>query len=93
MAEELADGNADGATVRDGRPAPFDPDRPWRLHPQVAREIARAHGGEIELIGPSTASQIADTASALEAAVTMLRVYCSWPGASPMMNLRCSVLK
>ena len=32
-------------------------------------------------------------ASALEAAVTMLRVYCSWPGASPMMNLRCSVLK
>jgi hypothetical protein len=20
--------------------------------------------------------------------VTMLRVYCSWPGASPMMNLR-----
>ena len=27
-------------------------------------------------------------ASAPEAAVTMLRVYCSWPGASPMMNLR-----
>jgi hypothetical protein len=27
------------------------------------------------------------------AAVTMLRVYCSWPGASPMMNLRSSVLK
>ena len=31
--------------------------------------------------------------SALEAAVTMLRVYCSWPGASPMMNLRVSVAK
>mgnify|MGYP000399697243 CR=1 FL=1 len=31
--------------------------------------------------------------SALLAAVTMLRVYCSWPGASPMMNLRLSVLK
>ena len=30
---------------------------------------------------------------ALLAAVTMLRVYCSWPGASPMMNLRASVAK
>ncbi len=27
------------------------------------------------------------------AAVTMLRVYCSWPGASAMMNLRCLVAK
>ena len=25
--------------------------------------------------------------------VTMLRVYCSWPGASAMMNLRCGVAK
>ena len=32
-------------------------------------------------------------ASALDAAVTMLRVYCSWPGASPMMNLRLAVAK
>ena len=31
--------------------------------------------------------------SALLAAVTMLRVYCSCPGASPMMNLRDSVAK
>jgi len=25
--------------------------------------------------------------------VTMLRVYCSWPGVSATMNLRCSVVK
>ncbi len=34
------------------------------------------------------ASTSTTAASALLAAVTMLRVYCSWPGASPMMNLR-----
>ena len=28
------------------------------------------------------------TASAVDAPVTMLRVYCSWPGVSAMMNLR-----
>ena len=28
-----------------------------------------------------------------DAAVTMLRVYCSWPGASAMMNLRSAVAK
>ena len=39
------------------------------------------------------ASTSTTAASALLAAVTMLRVYCSWPGASPMMNLRCAVLK
>ncbi|MCY1382542.1 hypothetical protein D9M69_705720 [compost metagenome] len=39
------------------------------------------------------ASTSTTAASAAEAAVTMLRVYCSWPGASPMMNLRVSVLK
>ena len=31
--------------------------------------------------------------SAVLAPVTILRVYCSWPGASAMMNLRRSVLK
>ena len=30
---------------------------------------------------------------AVDAAVTMLRVYCSWPGASAMMYLRVPVLK
>jgi hypothetical protein len=33
------------------------------------------------------------TASAVEAPVTMLRVYCSWPGVSAMMNLRFGVAK
>ena len=32
-------------------------------------------------------------ASLPAAAVTMLRVYCSWPGASAMMNLRFFVAK
>ena len=31
--------------------------------------------------------------SAVEAPVTMLRVYCSWPGVSATMNLRFSVEK
>jgi len=31
--------------------------------------------------------------SAVDAAVTMLRVYCAWPGASAMMNLRRGVAK
>ncbi len=31
--------------------------------------------------------------SAVDAPVAMLRVYCSWPGVSAMMNLRRSVEK
>ena len=31
--------------------------------------------------------------SAVEAPVTMLRVYCTWPGVSAMMNLRLGVAK
>ena len=31
--------------------------------------------------------------SAVDAPVTMLRVYCSWPGVSAMMNLRFGVEK
>ena len=31
--------------------------------------------------------------SAVEAPVAMLRVYCSWPGVSAMMNLRRGVAK
>ena len=34
-----------------------------------------------------------DGDSAVEAPPTMLRVYCSWPGVSAMMNLRLGVLK
>ena len=34
-----------------------------------------------------------DGESAVDAPVAMLRVYCSWPGVSAMMNLRCGVEK
>jgi hypothetical protein len=53
--------------------------------------------GNSSSAGLAQSSLVASTsttaASALEAAVTMLRVYCSWPGASPMMNLRPGVAK
>ena len=46
---------------------------------------------------PTRSSLVASTsttaASLPAAAVTMLRVYCSWPGASAMMNLRSRVAK
>ena len=42
---------------------------------------------------PLRASTRTTAAPAVEAAVTMLRVYCSWPGASAMMNLRAGVAK
>ena len=34
-----------------------------------------------------------DQLEAVEAPVTMLRVYCTWPGVSAMMNLRFGVAK
>jgi hypothetical protein len=39
------------------------------------------------------ASTSSTATSAVDAAVTMLRVYCSWPGLSAMMNLRRAVAK
>ena len=42
---------------------------------------------------PLRASTRITAASAVEAPVTMLRVYCSWPGVSATMNLRRSVVK
>ncbi len=42
---------------------------------------------------PLRASIRITAASAVEAPVTMLRVYCSWPGVSAMMNLRRGVAK
>ena len=39
------------------------------------------------------ASTSTSARSAVEAPVTMLRVYCSWPGVSAMMNLRRGVWK
>ena len=42
---------------------------------------------------PLRASTRISARSAVEAPVTMLRVYCSWPGVSAMMNLRRGVWK
>ena len=60
-----------------------------RLWRRVCGSSLSAASAQASLV----ASTSTTAASALEAAVTMLRVYCSWPGASPMMNLRASVLK
>ena len=42
---------------------------------------------------PLRASMSTMARSTVEAPVTMLRVYCSWPGASARMYLRVPVLK
>ncbi len=42
---------------------------------------------------PLRASIRISARSAVDAPVTMLRVYCSWPGVSAMMNLRRGVWK
>ena len=42
---------------------------------------------------PARASTSTIDRSAVEAPVTMLRVYCTWPGVSAMMNLRRAVWK
>ena len=44
-------------------------------------------------VGPSRASISTIATSAVEAPVTMLRVYCTWPGVSARMNLRRGVAK
>ena len=42
---------------------------------------------------PLRASTSTMARSAVDAPVTMLRVYCTWPGVSAMMNLRRGVAK
>ena len=42
---------------------------------------------------PLRASMSTSARSAVDAPVTMLRVYCSWPGVSAMMNFRRGVWK
>ena len=42
---------------------------------------------------PFRASMSTTARPAVDAPVTMLRVYWTWPGVSAMMNLRLSVLK
>ena len=44
-------------------------------------------------VSPWRASTSTRPRSAVEAPVTMLRVYCTWPGVSAMMNLRLGVAK
>ncbi len=54
---------------------------------------ARWRAGASASTTPWRASTSRTASCAVEAAVTMLRVYCSWPGASAMMNLRSAVAK
>ena len=42
---------------------------------------------------PLRASTRITARSAVDAPVTMLRVYCTWPGVSAMMNVRRAVAK
>ena len=48
--------------------------------------------GEVDLL-PLRASTRMTARSAVDAPVTMLRVYCSWPGVSATMNERRGVVK
>jgi hypothetical protein len=54
----------------------------------VAAGLRQQRSAGLAFQSSLVASTSTTAASALLAAVTMLRVYCSWPGASPMMNLR-----
>ncbi len=44
-------------------------------------------------VTPARASTKMIDRFAVDAPVTMLRVYCTWPGVSAMMNLRLGVAK
>ena len=56
--------------------------------------VADAPGHEQYTRNMVTAASTADLAVILvDAPVTMLRVYCSWPGVSATTNLRCCVEK
>ena len=54
------------------------------------RRVCGSSGTASALTSSLVASTRMTAASLPAAAVTMLRVYCSWPGASAMMNLRCA---
>ena len=66
-----------------------------RFAAQHLRCVGKVLGGDPAVVTsvPSTRASLRPGTHPLEAAVTMLRVYCSWPGASPMMNLRWAVEK
>ena len=57
---------------------------------QAGRDSCAAGSGSARPCGRRSGSP---PASAVEAPVTMLRVYCSWPGVSATINLRFSVAK
>ena len=59
----------------------------------VAPGLRQQLGASIRPIVTRVASIRITAASAVLAPVTMLRVYCSWPGVSAMMNLRRAVAK
>ena len=58
----------------------------WRL-------VCGSRAGSSPLKSTRVASIRMMAASAVDAPVTMLRVYCSCPGVSAMMNLRFGVAK
>ena len=62
-----------------------DDDLPFPQH-----DFRLEHLVQVEHRFPSTRMM---AASAVLAPVTMLRVYCTWPGVSAMMNLRRAVAK
>jgi len=61
----------------------------WRMPISDTRVLCR----RVCVSTPLRASIRITATSAVEAPVTMLRVYCSWPGVSATMNLRRSVEK
>ena len=65
-----------------------------RLRQQgVAARLRQQLAGRVAPLSSLVMSTSTTAASLPAAAVTMLRVYCSWPGASAMMNLRAGVAK
>ena len=61
----------------------------WRSPSSATMKLCRRVCGST----PLRASIRITARSAVDAPVAMLRVYCSWPGQSAMMNLRFSVEK
>ena len=95
--ERGADARERGARVGDGIEL-VDGEDDVR-HAQQLREqgVAARLRQELERASLPRSSLVASTrttaASLPAAAVTMFLVYCSWPGASAMMNLRSRVAK
>ncbi|MOA53186.1 hypothetical protein D3C78_1766100 [compost metagenome] len=65
----------------------------WRMPSSRAIVLCRLVCGSSLPSAARVASMSITATSAVDAPVTMLRVYCSWPGASAMMNLRAGVEK